>query len=327
MPYTGGEIVWVVKQMKTIFPVAATLFSLTATMGYASTAHIIAFGDSLVDGGNVAALTEASGGTFDRDTYPDGQFTNGDTWATQLGLAPSLQGGTNFAFGGARAAQNDDEIPDLYSQAFSFANSGIEVDENSVGAIWVGGNDFLALEEDATADDIGQLIETVVTKIATTVQGLHEYTGLDRFVVLGLPDFGLLPANASDPAASAGATALTTAYNAALESTLAGLDAVLPDADVDFFDVEGFFDEIITSVPPELVSVPCLADPAGCAADPLDYALYDPIHPSAWVHAALADAIGQEIGLSEIPLPATAPLLVAGLGGLGLWARRRKSQL
>ncbi len=299
-------------------------------MGYASTAHIVAFGDSLVDGGNIATATEAQGGEFDRTIYPSGQFTNGDTWATQLGLTPSLQGGTNFAYGGARAAQNDDDIPDLYSQAFSFARSGIEVDENTVGTIWIGGNDFLALEDDATDEDVGNLITTVVSKIATTVQGLHEFVGIQRFVVLGLPDFGLLPANAGDPVASAQATGLTTAYNAALSSTLAGLDTALPTADIDFFDVEGFFGEIITSVPPELVSVPCLADPAGCAADPFDYALYDPIHPSAWVHSALADAIGAEIGadvsVPEIPLPASAPLLLAGLGGLGLWARRRKSQ-
>ena len=75
------------------------------------------FGDSLSDSGNLAAVAPEF---VPFPPYPDGQFTNGDTWATQLGLAPSVLGGTNFAFGGARAVENGDSIPDLNTQLGMF---------------------------------------------------------------------------------------------------------------------------------------------------------------------------------------------------------------
>ncbi|MDJ0639324.1 MAG: SGNH/GDSL hydrolase family protein [Paracoccaceae bacterium] len=313
--------------MKTILCAAAALLTLSVTNVQASTASLLAFGDSLVDSGNARLLTLAGGGTWNADVYPKGQFTNGNTWATQLGLAPSLTGGTNYAYGGARAVRNDDPIPDLMNQIRAFRRSGVEVDDKTTAAIWVGGNDFLALPDGASERRVTRVVSRVVRKISRGVARLNRL-GVSNVVVLGLPDFGLLPENAGDPVAAGQASVLTQIYNGALQAAMTQLNAGSPTTDVRYFDVNGLFQEVLAQVPADLISVPCLADLAGCASNPRDYVLYDNIHPSAWVHTALANALSAEIGIevTPVPLPATAPLLLAGLGGTVLILRRRRSR-
>jgi len=313
-------VVWEVAK-KTLFAAAATvLFSLTIT---ASATTLVNFGDSLGDSGNAQVLTIASGGTWPTAVYPEGQFTNGDTWATQLGLTPSLLGGTNFAYGGARAVENGDAIPDLLSQIGSYLGSGIDAD---VATVWIGGNDFLRLSDNATFAQMYDTISNVIGTIALGVQTLS-LSGVDEILDFGLPDFGLVPGTASDQVAAEEASLLTDLYNSFLDDTLRFLDSVLPSS-VGYFDTESLFQEVVSGVLEHLVSVPCLADPLGCAANPESYVFYDNIHPTEWVHAILAPAVASELGLenpSEVPLPASAPFLLAALGALAIGHRRRRS--
>ena len=152
-------------------------------------------------------------------------------------------------------------------------------------------------------------------------------SGINDVVVLGLPEFGSLP-GAID------------VYNQRLGQKISFLDRVLPNSDFSFFDVNGLYQAVATQVPTSLIDTPCLLDPAGCAANPENYILYDEVHPSEWVHTILADALADEIGgtarlvasydvqtseVPAVPLPASAPLLLAGIFGLGIWSRRRRS--
>src|SRR5829696_2797601 len=87
------------------------------------------FGDSLVDAGNIyiatgGATPAASGG------YYQGRFTNGYDYTDLLNIdlfgsptTPSLAGGTNYAFGGARATSTSN-VPDLQEQLAMFTASG-----------------------------------------------------------------------------------------------------------------------------------------------------------------------------------------------------------
>ncbi|MFN7177524.1 MAG: hypothetical protein ACK4MX_11630, partial [Thermaurantiacus sp.] len=87
--------------------IAATLLTSAAT-AQALPSTLYVFGDSLVDAGNVFITT---GGVTPNPAqgYFEGRFTNGLDFTdilqqalTGAPTAPSLAGGTNFAFGGAR---------------------------------------------------------------------------------------------------------------------------------------------------------------------------------------------------------------------------------
>ena len=97
----------------------ATILALgclaTATARANAYSALFIFGDSLSDSGNNAIVLSPptpvpiSGNDFiPINPYASGTYTNGPVWAQDfaaaLGLSasPSLLGGTNFAFGGAR---------------------------------------------------------------------------------------------------------------------------------------------------------------------------------------------------------------------------------
>ena len=90
-----------------------TAAMLAAGAAQAAPTKFVIFGDSFIDTGNIAiatggAIPDASLG------YWHGRFADGPNWADHLSLGvygtlteASLRGGTNFSFGGARAAQDD----------------------------------------------------------------------------------------------------------------------------------------------------------------------------------------------------------------------------
>ena len=99
--------------------------------------EVVVFGDSLSDSGNVFAATEAvlAEAIPVSPPYDEGRFSNGPVWvdilAEKLGLQlhPFLQGGTNFALGGAAIGfdrpdlfENDSRvlIPSLRTQVTTF---------------------------------------------------------------------------------------------------------------------------------------------------------------------------------------------------------------
>ena len=98
------------------------------------------FGDSLVDAGNIFTVT---GGATPNSSlgYFQGRFTNGYDYTDLLSIdlfgtptLASLQGGDNYAFGGARASTTSG-VPDLNEQlAFYSADllGGKAVDANGL---------------------------------------------------------------------------------------------------------------------------------------------------------------------------------------------------
>lgn len=320
------------------------------------------FGDSIVDSGNahLAALkTGAQDPTPASAGYFSGRFSNGPTYVDLINqsltgnyLTPSLAGGTNFAFGGARAVANADPLPDLAAQVDAYVQTTKgKADNQGVYIINVGANDLVALFQGENGSDPSAALAQVAGTIASQVDRLDNM-GARRILVTGALDVGMVPAANGSPAENpeiGRATAL--ALNAALSQALSALTL---RSQVMTFDYVGFFDgaaglglETETS---------CL-DAGGPSAtfNCAGYAFFDGTHPTMTVHAGLAAQISQLIAgygpngrpfagvrgdrltlpegfsigwfgpadaeATDVPEPAAAGLI--GFGVLALAARRR----
>ncbi len=175
--------------------------------------QIFVFGDDLSDVGNVATAT---GGVAPADPFVDGRFSNGDVWIDYLAdhfgveITPSLEGGTNYAFGGARAGQDipgplGDDIPGLTSQVEEFVDQHPTGNfEWSMFIVAAGTNDLIALLEsadglteqefDAAADET---FESAIGGIVDSVNSLID-AGANEILVLEVLDLGYLPQFADD---------------------------------------------------------------------------------------------------------------------------------
>lgn len=313
--------------MKTILKTLAFCAALPAqadTIGPYS--DFVLFGDSLSDSGNVAILADTYLGGFDYTGYPNGQFTDGDTWATQLGLTPSLIGGTNYAYGGARAFDNGDIIPDLDAQIANFIADAPTLGSAPLGALFIGGNDFrdFAAAGAGGGDPaaVGAFVTGLITEITDAVVTLAA-TPIDDILVFGLPDIGKLP-DLVGTAFGAAVTDVVNGYNAALQAATAGLDALLTGDRIGFYDTNSLFLEILGD-PGAFgftnTTGKCLFDGAAC--DPAQYVFWDGIHLTSAVYALYAADFTASLG--EVPLPAGFPLLFGALAGLALMRRRQKS--
>lgn len=344
--------------MKYIFAVTA---ALTATSATADTlwpyTDLLVFGDSLSDPGNINYVT---GGTVPPKSievgdyvfplYAEGQFTNGDTWATELGA--DFESGTNFAFGGAEALDpldedgdpdTDDLAPDfadqraLFDAAYSNVDYQASLGDNPLTAIWFGGNDLrVLLDPEAPPIDPLALIDSVTTEIVTGIFELAN-TQLNDFLVFGLPDLGLIPAVVGDPVASAGGTFLSDSFNAMLAGKLDYFFTDNPLINVSYFDTKSFFAEVLEDA--EELGVTNLTDAClveddpetedvnefffcGFEEDPNTYAFFDGLHPTQPIHSALAAGVREFI--TPVPLPNGMSLALGGIALLGFAARRRK---
>lgn len=329
-----------------IFAVGLALAPLPATANSVGQFDdILLFGDSLSDPGNLFAATV--GTVPDPAIYPAGQFTNGDTWATQIGA--DLASGGNYAFGGAQAAADTDGVPDFLVQIGLWSlSAGPTVSEVDRTIVFLGANDLLA---DPLNPD--PAIDPAIAAIADGLSALM-LAGLDDFFVIGLPDLALAPlvmaaaAGTPDPAAALGeVTSAVQQFNTDLQALLAGLPAVLeglratlgpvaganlPDTvTTQYFDSFALF-EALSANPGSIglmedIGTPCVLPPSlggSICQDPDKLAFYDPVHWSETVHTAFAEAVSAELAPAPIPLPAGMILALTGLGALG--AARRFSR-
>lgn len=282
------------------------------------------FGDSYSDGGNLmTALNGAIPGIPLAGTiYPRLQFTNGDVWSTQLGLVPSLLGGTNHAWGGAEAlaeAADAGGVPDLAGQIASLPGGTDLSGTQDLALVFLGGND---LREALVSQDAQVLSDTIGATVGALASGTGTLLGLgfDRVLVAGVFDFGAFPGIVGTAAAPL-ATQASLGFNTALGATLAGSFA---GQQVAYLDVAAMFDAV-RGDPASLgltnLTEPCLdrrsADTAShdacLLADPAQYLFYDDIHITESVQGVVAAGV-----VAAVPLPPGGWLLAGGLALLGV---------
>jgi outer membrane lipase/esterase len=316
---------------------ALALSAILAAPSQASSfSQLVFFGDSVSDSGNVAlalnlpfGLAQTVSNTYIPDApYPtDGvshfpaTFSNGPVWATQfaarLGLSadPSLLGGTDFAFAGARTGRETD-VPSLKYQATTMylGATGAIADPNALYVVSEVGNDVrdvLAGEisfEDGASD--------YATNLGQIVDALQE-AGAQHILVFNNANLGVVPfAIALGPEAAGTASAVAAGFNLALGARLAG------ESGVEVFDLFSFFNGVVGDK--ATYGFENATDACGAAAPGTDcskYVFWDGIHPTTAMHKLVSDAVYAQM----IPEPETYALMALGLVAVGIAGRRRKA--
>jgi len=274
---------------------------------------LFVFGDSLSDTGNIWIATEENIPVS--PPYFMGRFTNGPVWieglAERFGLqvAPSLAGGTNFAFGGAETEQEVEElfeaevdgfIPSLRLQVLNFLASDFidnpfnGADADALYVVWGGPNDLRKAVMAGTTDPNAEA-QTVADNLAAAIRQLAD-AGAKIFLVPNLPNLGATPeSRVLGPEAIALATDLSIRFNTAL---MTALDTIEAESNVTIFrlDVFTLLEEAVAD-PAAFgfthVTDPCLAGGplmggVPCAM-PETHLFWDAIHPTTAAHAILAD--------------------------------------
>lgn len=312
------------------------------------------FGDSLSDSGNnalaTAPLTTLPNGvpqlitgnsyipSFPYKPQPGwnnaagfATYSNGNTWATafaaQLGASalPSLAGGTNFAFGGARISVDDSPNnfpPSLNTQVAIALGALGPLDSDALYVVAGGGNDardvLSQVTPAMTPPDITNLFLAAAAQFAADIDGLVDklqLAGAKDIVVWNVPNLGIAPAvTAQGPTASFLGSTLAAAMNAALEL------ALQDDVDVSIFDLFGLVTTVDSN--PGAFGLVNTNDACGAASNncsPSTALFWDGIHPTAAGHQLLAAAMFAQV----VPEPGSVWLVMAGLVGIGRVLRRR----
>lgn len=305
-------------------------------LGQAAYSALYVFGDSLLDNGNFYALSE---GAYPPSPPYAERFTDGPTAAEYLAdrlgiaLAPSVEGGTNFAVGGATTSTlnlgYELEIPPglppaleftgMQSQVAGFLASPPAFDPAaSLFLVWGGSNDLsLAF---AQGRDPVDAASAAITNLIGMVGALVGAGATDLLV----PD---LPHLAHTPFARtllteeqrADLSMLTIAANQTLASALEQIrDSQPAGLRLMGFDTNAFWDHVIAS--PEHfgfsdATTPCLsALEAGTVSNCDSYVFFDDRHPTAAFHQLLGDRF-----FGRVPEPSTVALLaIALISALGV---------
>jgi outer membrane lipase/esterase len=280
---------------------------------------VFVFGDSLSDMGNVSAVTEPVLGEPIPVSPPYfmGRFSNGPVWVEilaeqfDLELSPFLAGGTNFAFGGAKIGLDTKDvlardvgviIPSIRSQVQAFFAQHLfdDADAEALYILWGGANDLRDALVTAT-DPLAQ-VQPAIDDLTAAIEDLAD-AGAVFFLVPNLPDLGRTPeSSARSPDEIARATAVSVAFNNALETALDSLEAKRGITIIQL-DTFSLLEEVVadpaafgfTNTTEACLAGDAFAGGTPCA-QPEAYVFWDLIHPTAAAHALLA-----EFALTALP--------------------------
>ena len=269
-----------------------------ASAAAGSFSSLVVFGDSLSDVGNIAQATfDAYPGPY----YFNDRFSNGPVWvealSIELGLGTvqqSTAGGNDFAYGGAQTTGtggfNGIFIRDVDEQVSQFLNTRT-VDPAALFVVMAGANDLLGGQTSVNVP-VGSLASSIGRLVAA---------GARQFLVPNLPLLGYTPRFNDNPTLSAQYNARSEQFNVALDAALDGMAAGNLALTIHQLDVAGLIANAIAAPAAfGLANVtdsaaPGLAPGAGSyntsqiVPHPNEYLFWDEIHPTATVHAVLAE--------------------------------------
>ena len=261
---------------------------------------LVIFGDSLSDVGNTR---QASFGIYPGQYYWNGRFSNGPVYvealAIGLGLPPivrSAAGGDSFAYGGAKTSGTGGFeglfIRDIDEQVDQFLAERT-AEPTALFVVFAGSNDLVGGQTNVSAalsnlmEDMGRLITA----------------GARQLLVLNLPLLGYTPRYNDNPTTLATYNNRTQQFNSMLDTMLDVLERNQPALTLHRFDVAALFNQALAD--PAAFGFSNVSDAAApghapgdtsydtnqIADDPSEYMFWDDLHPTAAVHAILADGI------------------------------------
>lgn len=324
--------------IKHIFNVAAlTAATLAWLPAQAAFSGITIFGDSLSDTGNVSIAT---GGTVPPPPYFLGRFSDGAVWtdylANGLGFSamPSLAGGQNFAFGGARTGSGTSPVPGLLAQtAGLWAPSlpGGVADPDRLYVLVGGGNDMrdarTLFQGNSAADQQGrQDAAELAAEQLTQSLGVLASKGAHTVLLANLPDLGRTP-EAVALGLVAPSTDVSNRFNALLPSVLAAGASF--GLSMSFVDFAGIANDVFVDATTNggamfgitNTTLPCGAFLPGGPLCSLS-AFSDALHPTTRVHQLFGEAALVAV-TAVVPEPETYLLLALGLATMAWKSSRR----
>lgn len=291
----------------TVTAAALASCSIAAHAAADSFDAVYVFGDSYSDIGNISFAT---GGTIPGPLYYNGRFSNGPIWvdhiagAYGLTLTPSLEGGTDYAFGGAEVtasvSEGSQSIPSVPEQveAYLQQHDG-KADPHALYIVTGGGNDILNALAGTSPEQLGG---EIAVGLGTSVD-LLERAGARHLLVPNLFDVGKLPA-AQVAGVSTFATETTVVVNRLLSFWLL-LEAFSPQTHIYRSDTYGWLQGVFadsTHFGFTDVTDPCFVTtptPSRCSL-PYLYLFWDVDHMTLVGHSMLATLAVQAIHTQAI---------------------------
>jgi phospholipase/lecithinase/hemolysin len=320
---------------RTFYAIGIALFFFSVQPAFSQQfSQIIAFGDSLVDVGNVAGLTEPGVSPVINGYYEETHFSDNIIWvetlANYLGLPARTPGrgnsttltplpdGNTWAWGGSEAAIGSvqppgviEPIPNLLKEVTQYLEANVP-NEDTLYTIWSGADNLLIGGQYGP-----EAAQKAVKAVKLAMQRL-ENAGARNILVFNLPKLGSTPsAQAGGVIVELAADIYAEAYNKALSKTVKKLrkdryfqaQLYLVDIYSEFLRVINTVDRGGTYIPKFFVPGPPVAISnvtnegliffQTFGTFPTDYLFWDGVHPTTQAHQVVAGLVLKTLQASQ----------------------------
>ncbi len=273
---------------------------------------IYAFGDSLVDNGNIPKYL--GGLNIPAPPYYENHFSNGPVFVEYL---PPLIGAhftpnDDFAVGGAFAGNGNlaglPQLPGTAQEIATETAAGLRFTGADTVILWAGSNNYFAvigglpagavITDPAVQADVKQVSGYIVSDAASLI-GL----GARRLVVFNVPDLGATPSQ-TQAGVSTLSTAISQANNALLTPALDSL-AHRTGANIYLVNAQLGIEEILAdparyglkNTTDECITTPACVNGSRATQD--TYLFWDGVHPTTGIHDYLARVVANQLQAGE----------------------------